>query len=107
MEKVKLFKTNKSIIKLNSELGKYILFMVIYLGLKHGKYIYVRRSDGWYVKVRILGIRFKKKSEENIDINDPNRYIVLPVKTREPPQKAVIVREENIPEVVRKTLWRI
>ncbi len=77
------------------------------MGLKHGKYIYVKRSDGWYVKVRVLGIRFKKKSEETVDINDPSRYIVLPVKTKEPPRKAIIVREEDIPEVVRKALWTI
>jgi len=78
------------------------------LGLKHGKYIYVKRSDGWYVKVRVLGIRFKKgKSREGADINDPSRYIVLPVKAREPPYTAIVVREEDLPEPVRKMLYSV
>jgi len=73
--------------------------------LKHGKYIYVQRSDGWYVKVRVLGIRFKRgKSREGVDINDPSRYIVLPVKVKTPPFTAVVVREEDLPEPVRKAV---
>jgi hypothetical protein len=76
------------------------------MGLKHGKYIYVRRSDGWYVKVRVLGIRFKK-GEEGADINDPSRYVVTLVKTRKPPYKAIIVREDDIPGSVRELVRNI
>ena len=27
------------------------------MGGKHGKYVYVERGDGWYVKVRVLKSR--------------------------------------------------
>ncbi|MET1159984.1 MAG: DUF5622 domain-containing protein [Thermoprotei archaeon] len=79
------------------------------MGLKHGKYVYVKRSDGWYVKVRVLNIRFKKtgKPGYEFDINDPTKYIVLPVKTREPPIKARIVNAEDLPEEVRKLVYEI
>lgn len=74
------------------------------MGLKHGKYIYVKRKDGWYVKVRVLNIRFKKKGKSekySFDINNPEKYIVLPVKSRKPPIKAQIVNEEDLPETIR------
>jgi len=79
------------------------------MGLKHGKYIYVKRGDGWYVKVRVLNIRFKKKgkSKYEFDINDPDKYIVLSVKTKKPPIKAYIVNEEDLPERVRERLSTI
>jgi len=77
------------------------------MGLKHGKYIYVERSDGWYVKVRVLGIRFKKKMEKEVDINDPSRYIVTNYKTKHPPINAIIVKEADLPEDVRKALHSI
>ncbi len=80
------------------------------MGLKHGKYIYVERKDGWFVKVRVLNIRFKKtgKSEKySFDINDPTRYIVLSVKTRNPPHKAIIVREDDLPEQIRKQVENV
>jgi len=77
------------------------------MGLKHGKYIYVERSDGWYVKVRVLGFRFKKKTEKEVDINDPSRYIITGYKTLNPPINAIIVKEADLPEEVRKALYSI
>ncbi|MEM0380677.1 MAG: DUF5622 domain-containing protein [Desulfurococcaceae archaeon] len=75
--------------------------------LKHGKYIYVERKDGWFVKIRVLGVRFKKESRQGVDINDPNRYIVIPFKTKKPPLNATIVREEDIPQIVRERVYSI
>ena len=80
------------------------------MGLKHGKYIYVERSDGWYVKVRVLNIRFKKKGKSekySFDINDPTRYVVLSVKVKNPPHKAIIVKEEDLPEPVKSMVRNI
>jgi hypothetical protein len=84
--------------------------MVMVMGLKHGKYIYVERKDGWYIKIRVLNIRLKKsgkKEKYSFDINDPSKYVVLPVKTKRPPIKAQIMKEEDIPEEVRIQLYRI
>jgi len=68
------------------------------MALKHHKYVYVLRSDGWYVKVRVL----KSRSE-----TDPSRYIVVGPKVKEPPLRADILREEMLPEVVRKKLYEV
>jgi len=73
------------------------------MGLKHGKYIYVKRSDGWYVKVRVLNIRFGKK-QEGIDVNNPTRYIVTSVKTKVPPISAIVLNEDALPQPVREAL---
>lgn len=77
------------------------------MGLKHKKYIYVKRNDGWYVKVRVLNIRFGPKIEQQADIGDPSRYIVISSKTKNPPRKAVIVGEEALPEGLRNQLYAI
>lgn len=77
------------------------------MGLKHKKYVYVKRSDGWYVKVRVLNIRFGSKIEQQADIGDPSRYIIISSKTKNPPQKAVIVGEEALPEGLRNQLYAI
>ncbi|ABN70405.1 hypothetical protein Smar_1314 [Staphylothermus marinus F1] len=80
------------------------------MGLKHGKYIYVERKDGWYVKVRVLNIRLKKKDKKekySFDINDPEKYLVLQVKTRKPPFKAQIMREDDVPDEVKKALYQV
>ncbi|MEM0469617.1 MAG: DUF5622 domain-containing protein [Desulfurococcaceae archaeon] len=76
------------------------------MGLKHKKYIYVKRSDGWYVKVRVLNIRFGSKIEQ-ADVGDPSRYVVIGLKTRNPPQKAITVGEEALPEELRNQLYTI
>ncbi|WP_440059818.1 DUF5622 domain-containing protein [Thermogladius sp. 4427co] len=72
------------------------------MGLKHGKYVYAERSDGYYVKIRLLGIRFRKKGENEGDINDPSNYVVTTVKTRKPPSRAIVVRAQDLPDEVRK-----
>ncbi|ADV64975.1 DUF5622 domain-containing protein [Desulfurococcus mucosus] len=77
------------------------------MGLKHGKYIYVKRSDGWYVKVRVLNVRFGKKQGEGVDASNPTRYIVTGSKTRIPPVHAVVVEEEAIPQPVRSSLYEV
>jgi len=68
------------------------------MGGKHGKYAYVRRSDGWYVKVRVL----KSRSED-----DPGKYILLSYKTRNPPLTYPILREEELPDEVRTKLYQV
>ncbi len=71
------------------------------MGLKHGKYVYVDRLDGTYVKVRVLNIRFHKKTEEKIDVTNPTRYIVTGTVTSKPPKNAVVISIEALPEEVR------
>ncbi len=73
------------------------------MGLKHGKYIYVKRNDGYYVKVRVLNIRFKGKTE-GADINNPSKYIATNYKTTKPPLTATIISEEVLPEDIRKII---
>ncbi len=64
------------------------------MGGKHGKYVYVARRDGWYVKVRVL----KSRAED-----DPSRYIVVGPKVREPPYSFTVLAEDDLPgEVVSK-----
>ncbi|MCE4619364.1 MAG: DUF5622 domain-containing protein [Desulfurococcales archaeon] len=65
------------------------------MGGKHGKYVYVKRSDGWYVKVRV----FKSRAED-----DPERYIVVGPKVKEPPFTYEVLDEEELPEEVRERL---
>ncbi len=77
--------------------------------LKHGKYIYVERKDGWYVRVRVLNIRLKKKDKEKIsyDITDPTRYVVVGPKTKVLPLKAQVLKEDDLPEEVRVYIRRL
>lgn len=77
------------------------------MGLKHRKYIYVKRSDEYYVKVRVLNIRFGSKGSEVGDITDSSRYLITHFKTTSPPPTAVVVNEEALPEDVRKQLYAI
>jgi hypothetical protein len=79
---------------------------VCVVGLKHGKYIYVERGDGYYVKVRVLGVRFKRGSVEG-DISDPSRYIIMGFKTKKPPESAIIVSEESLPQAIREKLYSV
>lgn len=65
------------------------------MGLKHEKYVYVRRDDGKFVKVRSL----KSRAE-----NEPSRYIVVGRATRRPPLSAKILSEKDLPEQLREEL---
>lgn len=76
------------------------------MGLKHRKYVYVQRSDGYYVKVRVLNIRFGRKVEGG-DVQDPTRYIVLGFKTKKPPRTAIVISEEALPQAVRSLLYTV
>lgn len=76
------------------------------MGLKHRKYIYVKRNDGWFVKVRVLNIRFGKKIEQG-DVADPTRYIVTGFRTKTPPHTAVIINEEALPDDARRSLYTV
>jgi hypothetical protein len=68
------------------------------MGGKHGKYAYVLRNDGWYVKVRVL------KGREQ---SDASKYIVVGPKRREAPPSYPVIREDDLPEEVRKQLYLI
>jgi len=68
------------------------------LGGKHGKYAYVMRRDGWYVKVRVI----KSRAED-----DPDRYIVVGPKVREAPITYQVLREEELPDEVVSKLYLV
>ncbi len=68
------------------------------MGGKHGKYVYVKRRDGWYVKVRV----FKSRAED-----DPSRYLVVGPKVKEAPFTYEVLEEEDLPESVREDLYRV
>ncbi len=57
------------------------------MGGKHGKYVYIKRSDGWYVKARVL----KNRPED-----DPEKYIPVGPKVKEPSFTFEVVDEEEI-----------
>ncbi len=61
------------------------------MGLKKGKYVYVKINNKAYVKVRVL----KSKSEEN-----PERYIVVGPIVKEPPWTAKVIDLETLPDDV-------
>ena len=66
--------------------------------MKHGKYVYVKRTDGWYVKVRVL---------KGMPSEDPGKYIVVGPKTRVPPLNARILLEAELPEEARQRLYEV
>jgi len=66
--------------------------------LKHGKYAYVKRDDGLYVKVRV----FKGR-----DDNDPLKYIVIGPVVKKAPPRARIINEDVLPEPVRKKIYEV
>jgi len=68
------------------------------MGGKHKKYVYVRRRDGWYVKIRVL----KNRADDDLE-----RYIIVGPKVREPPITFEVIREEEIPETVRERLYSV
>lgn len=69
-----------------------------FMGGKHGKYAYILRNDGWYVKTRIL------KSRED---SDPQKYIVVGPKTKNPPPTYHVIREDELPEEVKRRIYEI
>lgn len=72
--------------------------MVIIMGGKHGKYIYVERKDGWYIKVRVLKSR---------DPSDPDKYIVIGPKVKEPPYTYRVMKEDDLPDLVKEKLYMV
>ena len=68
------------------------------MGGKHGKYVYVRRRDGWYVKVRVF---------KNRDPKDPQAYIIVGPKVREPPITFKVIHEDEVPDEVRRMLYYV
>ncbi len=68
------------------------------MGGKHGKYAYVQRSDGWYVRIRVI----KSRAED-----DPERYVILGPKVREPPITYQVIREEELPEEIVYKLYQV
>ncbi len=68
------------------------------MGGKHGKYAYVKRSDGWYVKVRV----FKSRDDA-----DPDKYLVVGPKVKEPPYTFIVLDEEDLPEEARERLYSV
>ncbi|MCC6045752.1 MAG: DUF5622 domain-containing protein [Ignisphaera sp.] len=67
------------------------------MGLKHKKYVYVKRIDGIFVKIRVLKSRQESES----------KYIIVGPKFVRPPQTATVISEESLPETVRKKLYSI
>lgn len=65
------------------------------MGGKHGKYAYVDMGNGWYVKVRVLKSRDEK---------DPDRYIPVGFRTRNPPYTFPILKLEELPEEARRRI---
>jgi len=68
------------------------------MGGKHKKYVYVKRADGWFVKVRV----FKNKPDD-----DPEKYLPVGPKVREPPFTFLVIEEEKLPEPARAKLYQI
>lgn len=68
------------------------------MGGKHGKYAYVLRNDGWYVKVRVL----KSRKDE-----DASKYVVVGPKRKEPPATFPVLKEDEVPEEVRRQLYQL
>jgi len=68
------------------------------MGGKHAKYIYVKRKDGWFVKVRV----FKSRPED-----DPSRYVIVGPKVREAPLTYAVLDEDELPEAVVPELYNV
>ena len=68
------------------------------MGGKHGKYVYVKRRDGWFVKVRV----FKNRDESN-----PDRYMVVGPRVKSPPLTYSVLEESDLPEEARARLYDV
>lgn len=67
------------------------------MGGKHGKYVYVKRGDGLYVRVRVL------KSREQ----DPAKFVIIGPAVRAPPLGFELLKEEDLPESTREELSKV
>ncbi|MEN3000050.1 MAG: DUF5622 domain-containing protein [Acidilobaceae archaeon] len=72
-------------------------FGEVTMGGKHGKYMYVKRGDGLYVKVRVL------KSREQ----GPAKYVILGPAAKVPPMGFELMKEEDLPEEAREELYKV
>ncbi|MEM1749523.1 MAG: DUF5622 domain-containing protein [Desulfurococcaceae archaeon] len=70
--------------------------MGVTMGCKHGKYVYVRRRDGVYVKLRVLKSR---------DASDSGKYIVVGSRALKPPYNCEVINEEDLPDTVRAEIY--
>lgn len=61
------------------------------MGLKKGKYVYIKLENGKYVKVRVL----KGRAE-----NSPDKYIVVGPVVKEPPLRAKVIDIYDLPKEV-------
>ncbi len=68
------------------------------MGGKRGKYAYVERDDGWFVRIRVI----KTRSDD-----DPDKYVPTGFKTRKPPLTYQIIREDDLPEEARKRIKEV
>jgi len=68
------------------------------MGGKHGKYAYVERRDGLFVKVRV----FKNKPEDSAE-----RYLVVGPKRKDAPPTFPVLKEDDLPEEVRPRLYEV
>ena len=68
------------------------------MGLKHGKYVYIKRSDGWYVKARVI---------KGAPADSPDKYIVVGPRVKVPPPEAEVVLEAQLPEEARRRLYEV
>ncbi len=72
------------------------------MGGKHKKYVYVRREDGWYVKVRVLSLDKKEFKKHGKLPEDPSKYIPVGPKVKTPPQTYAVVPIEKLPEEAQR-----
>ncbi len=68
------------------------------MGGKHGKYVYIARKDGWYIKARVL----KGKAD-----TEPTKYIMLGFKRKDVPPTYKVIKEEMLPDEVIKKLYEV
>ncbi|MEM0373165.1 MAG: DUF5622 domain-containing protein [Sulfolobaceae archaeon] len=69
------------------------------MGLKHGKYAYVKVKDNLFVKVRVLKSR---------DENSPDRYIILNVFHKKiPSRRAEVIELEKLPIEIKDKLLKL
>ncbi|MCS7112297.1 MAG: DUF5622 domain-containing protein [Ignisphaera sp.] len=67
------------------------------MALKHGKYVYIERKDGYYIKARV----FKSKGDEAA------KYIIVGPKLSKPPASATIVKEDQLTGNIKEKLYAI
>ncbi len=68
------------------------------MGVKHGKYAYLKVSEDLYAKIRV----FKKR-----DPSSPSAYLFTGVFVKKPPRKAKVFSESDLPEESIKEIKRL